>query len=260
MGCRLSKSSIKEEPQPRSFRVIGNPKLDQPIVPSPIVPRPVQKEAISAPTAVSFSKFVEQVGVPAAAVSHIPTASLTPPPHPQTITAKPQPTGLTIDPVAQPIRPKTAPGPKAPPHPLQSNPTLQIPRPTLPHRSSLPSLIPIPPPPNSPTSPSAPSPLRTVVFPSLPYVPPGMTLEQVLAPKGKRRMSSLREPGREMSVGRKWEKKASKGAVRKERGGRGNKGLGGEVREVKEAGWEVEMQGRGGWFWRRKGGVQGKKM
>ncbi|KAI4222661.1 MAG: hypothetical protein L6R36_005994, partial [Xanthoria steineri] len=236
MGCRLSKSSIKEEPLPRSFRVIGNPTLNQPIIPSPVVPKPVNKEAISAPTAVSLAKFVEQVGVPAAAVPHIPTASLASPPHHQTITAKPQPTRPTLAPLAQPIRPKTAPGPEAPLHPLQSNPTLQIPRPSLLHRSSLPSLIPIPPPPNSPTSPSAPSPLRTVVFPSLPYVPPGMTLEQVLAPKGKRRMSSLREPGREMSVSRKWEKKASKGMVRKERGGRGNKGLGGEVREVKEAG------------------------
>ncbi len=79
-----------------------------------------------------------------------------------------------------------------------------------------------------------------------------MTLEQVLAPKGKRRMASFREPGTEIekrSVG-KGKRMVKGNVVRKERGGRGNRGL---SREVKEMGWEVEMEKRGGWFWRRRG-------
>ncbi|KAL8841005.1 MAG: hypothetical protein Q9176_003577 [Flavoplaca citrina] len=250
MGCRISKSATKEEPSPPSFRVISNPTHNQPSMPRSTVSKSIKKAHISAPTAVPFSQFVAQVGTPEPTIQNIPGAFPTPPPFTQNPTPKPQPNRPTPTPINQPIRPQTAPGPKAQPHPLQSHPILQPPRPILHHRSSLPSLIPIPPPPGSPISPCSPSPLRSFVLPPLPYVPPGMTLEQVLAPKGKRRASSLREPGRGVMVGGKGVKKGKGNVVRKERGGRGNRGV---SREVREMGWEVEIKERGGWFWRRRG-------
>ncbi|KAL8885002.1 MAG: hypothetical protein Q9192_006723, partial [Flavoplaca navasiana] len=250
MGCRISKSATKEEPSPPSFRVISNPTIDPPSMPRPTESKSIKKADISAPTAVPFNQFVAQVGTPEETIQNIPGAFPIPPSFTQHATPKLQPNRPTPTPLNQPIRPQTAPGSKVQPHPLQSHPILQPPRPILPHRSSLPSLIPIPPPPDSPISPCSPSPLRSFVLPPIPYVPPGMTLDQVLAPKGKRRASSLREPGRVVMVGGKGVKKGKGDVGRKERGRRGNRGV---SREVRELGWEVEMEKRGGWFWRRRG-------
>ena len=250
MGCRISKSATKEEPSPPSFRVLSNPTLDPTSMPRSTVSKSIKKADISAPTAVPFSQFLARVGTPEPTIPHVSGAFPTPQTLTQHATPKPQPIRPTPIPLNQPFRPQTAPGPKEQPHPLQSHPVLQPPRPILPHRSSLPSLIPIPPPPGSPISPCSPSPLRSFVYPPIPYVPPGMTLDQVLAPKGKRRASSLREPGRGVMVGRKGVRKGKGNVVRKERGGRGNRGV---SREVREMAWEVEMEKKGGWFWRRRG-------
>ncbi|KAL8671465.1 MAG: hypothetical protein Q9168_004034 [Polycauliona sp. 1 TL-2023] len=159
------KSSIEEKPLPRSFRVIGNPALDRPDPPRPTVSTPIRKETISGPTPVPFSAFVDQVGVPAAGIFHIPGAN--------------------------------------------------------------------------PATPLAPA-------------------HTVLAPKGKRRMSSLREPGRESIIVQKRLGKKVKGAVvRKERGGRGNKGVSREVKESKDAEGEKEIKKKS--IWQKLRGGRGNK-
>ncbi|KAL8765687.1 MAG: hypothetical protein Q9209_007325 [Squamulea sp. 1 TL-2023] len=241
MGCRISKPSAKEEPTPRSFRVISYPETEK----SSAAPTPLSKRNISRPIAVPFSTFVHQVGVPDA-IPSVPGAYPTsPPPFSQNTLTASQPPPRTTSTVQQPPRPKASSLPLTPPQPLQSHPTPPPPHPILLHRSSLPSLIPIPTPlSHTPTSPPTPSPLRTIVFPPLPYVPPGSSLEEVLASKGKRRLSSLREPGRVLTAKEKQRlQKAQEKLLRKERGGRGNKGVSREVKEA-NAGWSEQRSRR----------------
>ncbi|KAL8728591.1 MAG: hypothetical protein Q9181_005299 [Wetmoreana brouardii] len=217
MGCRISKASVEETPV-RSFRVLSIPATQ----PKTDSPKDTPKSSLDDGST--------------SAEAHLPVADTTPSPPPTVELPPPlvSPEPFIYQSIAHQYTSQLQPSPTTPLHQNQYCPyrpgahvachSHQRPLPTPLQRPQLAqfyhhpqaafsapaatptriyhyhgsTLIPIDPPITFSVPPPSPKPVIT--YPPIPHVPNGSSLEDVLAPKGKRRKSSFRESGRTMSV------------------------------------------------------------
>ncbi|KAL8998939.1 MAG: hypothetical protein Q9188_005997 [Gyalolechia gomerana] len=195
MGCKSSKQS-REEPQAPSFRVLNVPAFVPSTETLSTVPNPAGTTNLTASAYLNNAYPAElpsdstparpQIAPDGDYHLHAQMAALPGVPPLQQRQYLPYRPSAPVQTHSH-QHPDPSP-PQSPQHPPPS-PKALTPIST-PIRQPRPGFIRIPPSP----------PFTPITYPPIPYVPEGMTLSEVLKPKGKRRWQSLREAGREMSV------------------------------------------------------------